>query len=129
METTTVIAKIWAIYFILISTWCIVMRDTVLQLINKIVQNDEHVFLQGLITLGLGIVLVINYSYWILDWRLMITIVHWSIFIKGLYLLFFPEIAIRLFKNFLQTNKFIPIVVLNSLIGIYFVYFGFIVPL
>lgn len=126
METAVIIAKIWSIYFILITIWCLVMRDTLVKLTNKIIRSVEYAFLQSLITVGLGIVLVVNYSYWVLDWRLMITIVHWIVFIKGLFLLFFPDNVLRITKKLLKKNKYISLIVINGIIGCYFIYFGFI---
>lgn len=126
METAIVIAKIWALYFTIIGVWFLIKGDALLSLVKKLFNSEEYAFLQGLITLGLGIVVVVNYSYWTFDWRLMITFIHWLIFAKGIYIFFFPGYALQLTNSIINRSYIKSIALLHLFFAIYFIYFGFV---
>lgn len=125
METVTVIAQIWAVYFLLVSVWMLMRKNSLVRLTSKVLKSEEHTFLVSLITLGLGIVLVINYSYWVLDWRLMITLIHWLVFIKGLVLLFFSGSLNSILHCLKRTEYLALVITVNSLLALYFLHYGF----
>jgi hypothetical protein len=125
MDTAAIIAQIWALYFLLVSIWMLLKRDALVRLMGKVLSSEEHAFLVSLITLGLGIVLVINYSYWVLDWRLMITIIHWIVFVKGLVLLFFSD-GLGSLVRFLEKTEYLSVAItINALLALYFLHYGF----
>ncbi len=127
MSIETIIAQIWSVYFIIITTWILTQRKRIEVLLKKIVKNVEINFVFAFITLGLGIVLVINYSYWTFDWKLGLTIVHWITLLKGLMLLFFPAYMISISVKMIKNNMaYIISGMLNFMLALYFGYYGFI---
>ncbi len=54
--------------------------------------NDKaFVISTGYITLIMGLVTVILHNIWVIDWRVVITILGWSTLIKGIMKIGFPE--------------------------------------
>lgn len=66
---------------------------------NLLAALSEHppaVYLGGLISLGVGFLLVTFHNIWIVgDWTVIITILGWVAFIKGVLVLLVPNGAIK----------------------------------
>ena len=127
MGVEVTIAKIWAIYYVVITLWSVMRRNELAKLIKTLVNSPGYNFISGFITLGLGTVLIVNYSYWVIDWRLGLTIIHWMVFLKGILLLFFSSSIVSLSFSVLKKkwacNLFL---VLSFFLGLLFFYYGFI---
>lgn len=92
---------------------------------KKIVNDSTYLFLGGWIATILGVALVHIHNFWVNDWRLLITIISWTILIKGVLLLAFPRV-IRVFEEWFTPkgiqNYFLPMVIA---LGLIFGYYGF----
>lgn len=126
MELAVLISKHWAIYFSVISIWVILHRKNIPTLLNSLLNNDGLNFILSILTFGLGIVLVINYSFWVEDWRLLITFIHWVVLIKGITLLFFPKWVVLATEGFLNSKKLLIVSTCSNLMFAgFFAYYGF----
>ena len=81
---------------------------------NLLAVLSEHppaVYLAGLLSLGAGFLLVTFHNIWLVnDWTVIITILGWVAFIKGLLLLILPNLSIKMCTVFdTQMRKFFPI--------------------
>ncbi len=76
--------------------------------LNFKIWKDVHptvVYLNGLLLLTLGIIVVRIHNLWILNWELTITIVGWLLILSGSIRMFFPKTP-QLKKN-AATNIFL----------------------
>lgn len=89
MDITIFFARLWGSYFIIFGLLFIITR----QLGKTIEMTDNKFFVisTGYITLIMGLVTVILHNVWVVDWRVVITILGWSTVIKGIQKIGFPE--------------------------------------
>ncbi|NTV55348.1 MAG: hypothetical protein HGA16_02505 [Candidatus Moranbacteria bacterium] len=100
------------------------------EVLRKMFRDLEHgpvaVYLSGFVSLFLGYVLVAFHNTWHLDRSLIITLVGWAAFVKGISLLLFPTSlfgATRKFTTSEAYRKYFPWYPI--LFGLVLLYFGF----
>ena len=68
------------------------------------------VYLNGLVLLAAGLVIVRFHNLWVVDWPLLITVLGWALLVAGAFRMYFP-LAKQLSKNRL-TDLFLGILFL-----------------
>jgi hypothetical protein len=58
----------------------------------------------GLITLIMGMVIVALYNVWTADWRVLVTLLGWLTLIKGAVIMLFPSSVMLLYRRFLSNH-------------------------
>ena len=86
--------------------------------------TDDKAFVisTGYITLLMGLVTVILHNLWVLDWRVVITILAWSTLIKGIMKIGFPEQIHQQAQRFKQ--KQMVSAILMILLGAWLLWMG-----
>lgn len=89
MDISIFLARLWGSYFVIFGLLFIITR----QLGKTIEMTDDKSFVisTGYISLLMGLVTVILHNVWVLDWRIVITVLGWSTVIKGIQKIGFPE--------------------------------------
>lgn len=90
METSIFLAKVIGFYLIikLIAVWK--NFDRLSSIIQGYKNNDALRFSIGLMTTTLGLLVVLFHNVWAWDFRIFITIIGWSVLIKGSLISFSP---------------------------------------
>lgn len=126
MDISIFLARVMGLYFIIVSLAFILNRQYFLLLMNSLLQNTELLFVLGINVLLIGILLVVGHNLWVNDWRVVITIIAWLIFIKGLSYIFMTQVIMALSKSILEFPAiYFVSAIVNFLIGSYLCYFGF----
>lgn len=89
MDVTTFFARFWGSLFIILGA-----QSIFADLLGRTIKMTEEKVITvstGYITFLLGLVTVILHNIWVFDWRVAITILGWSTFIKGGLKIGFPE--------------------------------------
>lgn len=89
LEISIFFARLWGSFFLIFGFLFIVTR----QLGRTIEMTDNKAFVisTGYISMLMGLVTVILHNIWVVDWRIVITILGWSTLIKGIQKIGFPE--------------------------------------
>ena len=89
MEISVFFARLWGSFFVVFGLLFIITK----QLGKTIEMTDDKAFVisTGYITFLMGLVTVILHNVWVLDWRVVITVLAWSTLIKGIMKIGFPE--------------------------------------
>ncbi len=89
MDISIFFARLWGSFFVTFGLLFIITK----QLGKTIEMTDDKAFVisTGYITYLMGLVTVILHNVWVLDWRIVITILGWSTLIKGILKIGFPE--------------------------------------
>lgn len=87
--------------------------------------NPALIIVMGLINVILGLLLVLMHNVWVYDWRVIITLLAWSILIKGVMRLYAPEKIMGLIARFVKPRAIIISSSIFLLLGIYLAYIGF----
>jgi hypothetical protein len=60
------------------------------------------VWITGLVTFVMGMVIVALHNVWSADWRVIVTLLGWLTVIKGAVILLFPSSMLLLYRRFLS---------------------------
>lgn len=104
MNITLFLAQALGIYFLIVGFAFAGKEARVRTLIRKMLEDDAVLFLSGFVALILGILMVVSHNVWVMDWRVIITIIGWMALIKGFVIITFPEVTIRMSELWLRYN-------------------------
>lgn len=95
-------------------------------MVNELGSSRALMYISGLWSLLVGLIIVNLHQVWIWDWPVLITIIGWLAVIKGMLRLFFMEHVLIMARQ-MQRQKLIytVIVILFFVIGVYLTYIGF----
>jgi hypothetical protein len=127
METSIFLAKVIGLISVISATAVLVRYKRNLALEKDAVANPGVAALAGYAILILGVLLVVSHSVWTLDWRLVITILGWLVLLKGVGRIFFPEAVKNLIEKKQNDRRFMIGEAVMTLVGLYLLYYGFIV--
>lgn len=102
MDVTIFFARFFGSLFILLglmSVGAMFLKKTI-----KRSEDKSFTISTGYITLLIGLVTVILHNIWVLDWRLIITLLGWTTFIKGILKTGFPEHVHKQAQKFKKGN-------------------------
>lgn len=126
MDISKFISKVLGAYLIIISIVMMIDINTMLTFMTGFINDPPLVFITGIFTLLLGILLVATHNIWRWDWRLIITIIAWMVLLKGISVIAVPQfidnLILLLIKN---TYIYYISATIDLFLGILLSYFGF----
>ena len=118
------LAEVWGISMVIISL-ALLIKDKHLKSLLLKIETEESLFLWGFISLVIGLAMVLSYNVWTQSWQVIITVLGWLALLKGLALLFLPEMMKEWSKK-IGYQKWLPVALIVFLIiGLVVTYFGF----
>ncbi|MDQ2993487.1 MAG: hypothetical protein M3R00_00855 [Pseudomonadota bacterium] len=118
------LARIFAIYFLVVGVSLMVNKEFFLAATKEIASSNIGMLIVATVTLMLGAILVNLHNIWVNDWRVAITILCWVVMFSGLVRMLFPTVVQRMAVR-LQGN-FVPIAsVVCLVLGVLYAYLGF----
>jgi uncharacterized protein YjeT (DUF2065 family) len=103
--TDAQIFQILGITYLVVGIGMLVNHDFYKKLITNFTENPPAIYLSGLVALLIGCLLVILHNNWTKDWSVIITIFGWAALIKGIFLIIFPKVSIKLSNTFKEMKK------------------------
>ncbi|MBS0272207.1 MAG: hypothetical protein JSR85_06120 [Proteobacteria bacterium] len=104
MGISIFLAQVLGLYLLIVGFGLAVNGRRIRVLMNKLIDNSPLLFVSGFIALIVGILLVVSHNIWVMDWRVIITLVGWAALIKGTMLVVFPEALINVSQKWVQCN-------------------------
>ena len=83
MDVSIFLAKVFGIYLVIVSLSLLINRQKFKQLFSDFLNNSPAAFLSAIMTLIMGILLILFHNIWTTDWRVLITLLSWLVFVKG----------------------------------------------
>jgi hypothetical protein len=125
LDISTYLAKVIGINMLIISILLLIKPREMKAAMDAIFANPGLVFLLGLLTTIFGTILIVLHNEWFLDWPLVITILAWIVFLRGLARLFIANTLRNFTQKFskIYTYRFSGIA--GLLIAIFLIYNGF----
>lgn len=124
MNLVNYLAEIWGISIVIISLALLIKERHLKRLFAKI-ETEESLFMWGFVSIVIGLAMVLSYNVWIQGWQIIITILGWASLIKGLSILFLPDMVKKWTKK-VENAKFLPYaLVVAVFVGLAITYFGF----
>ena len=126
MDISIFLAKAFGIYLLVISIAMFINAARFRTTIQEILENPPLFLVSSFIALILGILLILSHNIWQADWRVLITIIGWIIFLKGTVNILFPQYSYQFYKKFMQSNVCYYIATSCTFIfGLFIIYIGF----
>ena len=124
MEFVNYLAEVWGISTVIISL-ALLIKDKYLKYLFESFEKDESFFMWGFISTIIGVAMILAYNIWVWNWQIIITLLGWSSLLKGLFLLFCPELLKKWAKK-INNQQWLPVWLLVLLfIGLIITYLGF----
>ena len=124
MEHSIFLAKVMGLYLLIVPAAALLKRKQFAELAKEFVTSLAVVFLSGLVSLVLGLLIVVSHNVWTADWRAIITTIGWLALVKGVVRILFPEKLATFVIDPSSTRWTLALIVLLGL-GIYLTYIGF----
>lgn len=127
MEISIFLAKIIGIYLIIDGLSAITMHKELIPIVSEI-RNKTFFLGWGVLATIIGLLIVVSHNLWVAPYQIVISLVGWFVFVKGVLILFLPvkileEVILRLNKPvFYKAAGLVSI-----LVGLWLTYHGFIV--
>lgn len=125
MNTLNFIIELWGI-FIVVVPLSLLINQGLIKKIFAFAEDDLTIFFGGILSFIIGLSSVLNYNTWAYNWTVVITILGWIAILKGIALLFFPNISKKM-HNKIKDKEWISYMLLVAIfIGCFLVYAGFV---
>lgn len=128
MDFSLFLAKALGLYLLIISLSILFNKNRMPAIINGIIQNPALQLILGFNVLIIGILLVVSHNVWSgTTWQIVISVIAWIIFIKGLLYVAFPRVLQSMTNTFMSSTAMLYFSILvNLILGLYLCYYGFI---
>ena len=122
IETSILIAKILGPMYIVIAIGILLNMKNYQTVTEDFSREPALAYLGGIAAFIFGILIVLFHNVWIMNGRVIITIIGWMALIKGTWLIVFPRSLVPLTKLFNKTGvlaiSFIIVLILGATLTI-----------
>lgn len=125
MRYSIFLARLLGLYQVIMSIGMFFHLKKYQTLMTQLTQNPLILLVMGMFTLFLGLTIILSHSKF-RGWPIIITLIGYLVAIKGIVLLFFPELVQKVISQWLAFDDYVT-VVSPLLVGIILMIFGFIV--
>lgn len=92
MEKSKFIARIMGSYYVILSAMMLFDMPLFLNHIRLMLVLPVLIFIVGIFTLILSLILVVSHPHWRMNWSILITFISWLGVCKGILLILHPKI-------------------------------------
>lgn len=126
MDASIFLAKIIGLNFLIFGITLIINKTTFQSLLEDFIDHPALILFGGFINLVLGSMIVVSHNIWVADWRIIITIIGWLLFIRGIVWLTIPNAMVRWVRKMAENlTPFYIASLVSIIIGIVLCYYGF----
>ena len=123
MQLVNFLAQAWGISLIIIS-FSILLHPKYINLFFSLIEEEKNVLVFGVINVIAGVMLVLSYNVWQMQWQLAVTILGWLVLIRGVGLLLIPITLISIAQGVRRANCIQPVLIVLLSLGCWLVYMG-----
>ena len=118
------LAEIWGVSMVVVSL-ALLVKEKHLKRLFAAMETETGLFSWGLVSFVIGISMILANNVWVASWQVVVTILGWMSLVKGLSLLFLPEMTKFMVKK-MENASFLPYaLVIMVFVGLAITYFGF----
>ena len=125
MEISLFLAKVFAIYLVILGVAQIIHHKRFAQLSREIIRNRPLLLVAQIFGLMIVILIVVSHNVWTPDWRAIITIFGWLALIKASLFILAPDMITASYEKMMKRNFYVTTGVISIIIGLYLGSFGF----
>lgn len=126
MPLTIFLAQVFGLYMIIVGLAIIANRKHIMLAVAALVEERLAQLMAGIMALLMGLFLVNLHNDWSTMPAAVVSLICWTIFVKGLLYLFIPEPSLsKLVRKLNQRKWYMIDGVIAVLVGIYLAGFGY----
>jgi len=91
METAVFIARIIGPCCIIVGIGLFLNHGLYVKFMEDFLKSDALVFMSGVLSLVIGLMIINSYNVWTANWKVLITLFGWIALLKGIWLCVFPK--------------------------------------
>lgn len=118
------LAELFGIVLVATSLALLINQNNLKRLLDS-AEDDKALFCWGVKSLIVGVAMILAYNVWMQSWQVIITIIGWLALIKGLLMLFLPNIVKKWAKKISFSNYLPYYLIFVLIVGLVVTYFGF----
>jgi len=125
VDVSIFLAKVLGLYLVIIGVAFLFKMEWIKKGALVALKDPGLGLLTAIITLIIGILLVVSHNIWRADWTVVITLIAWITFIKGIIRIYNPTF----FTKWVESDSFQKVMVTSVIFtlatGLFLIYFGF----
>lgn len=125
METSIFLAKVIGITGSISTLLIIIHYKFHLEMEKNASKDLSIIYPSGFVFLMLGTLLIVSHSIWTMDWRIIITLLGWSMLLKGIMRILIPDKVRSIIHKKKDKKKFILAEITVFIICLYLTFKGF----
>lgn len=95
MEGSIFLAQIFGLYFIIVASGGLFNPKAYQKVLEDFAKSPALLYFSGIFALIFGILVISFHNIWTAHWTVIITIIGWAGLVKGIWLIVFPESAVK----------------------------------
>lgn len=125
MDLSLFLAQAFGLYFVIAGA-AMLLQPRLVQSIIGYMSDRERVAMSGFLILIIGVPLILIHNVWDGSWAVLITVIAWITFVKGLVRVLLPDTVLSWTTSLGNQPRLMKLLVLLSLlVGLYLLYVGF----
>jgi uncharacterized membrane protein len=126
MSTSIFIARLLGPIFVVVGSALLFRAQMFRDILQEVIRSATLVYLAGFLGLLAGMALALTHNVWVLDWRLIITLIGWITIGRALITIFQPQWIVTVGTRVLENCRvFIGAAATNLILGLVLSYFGY----
>ncbi len=105
METSILIAKLYAVVYLVLGIGMLLNAGYFKKAFDEMIKSAGTMIWGGIMALIAGFLMITFHNLWVADWTVIITILGWIAFLKGITLFLAPKAMMKMSKVFFKDAK------------------------
>jgi len=126
MATSVFIARIFGLCYLVIGVGFLANRKFFRRVMDDFSKNTAVLLYGGLMALVIGVVIILTHNVWEGGWPVVITVIGWVGFLKGVWMIVFPTTVPKFLRAYQKNGNLLMFQGIGALsLGVVLTYFGF----
>jgi hypothetical protein len=96
MQTAIWLAMIFGPFLAIVGLWMLLYSDNLLKTYASIKGTPAVMYMRSVVNMLLGLTIITQYNMWQWDGSLLVTLLGWVLFIRGVITLYVPQFVMKL---------------------------------
>jgi hypothetical protein len=110
METAMWLASIFGPFLVIMGLWMLLYSDNVVKVFASIRNTPAAFYVGGVMNLLVGLTILSMYQDWYWDLTIFVTLLGWLLLLRGVLVLYMPQLLIKTTMTNLSTMKWMGII-------------------